>query len=571
VVLKQDMVRRFQDANIQYAIWSGHGSSERFNGVPVLFVSAEQAVKQPFRRWIGMLDANRQLDRVVFDEAHLVLTSSSYRPKMAMIRFLRELRCQVVFLSATLPPVMMPEFSQRMMLDQARVIRDVTFRSDIRYVVQQQAPMTEEERADSELSGEDSFHAWVVSTVQQVLTRFEEQETRARCIVYVESRDMAEKLAELLGCEFYHSQSGTGIEKDQVLQRWRRGEYPVIVATSAFGMGVDYAHVRNVFHYGLPSDAINFSQEVGRIGRDGHSGVSTILLSRQVQDTDDGRWEREKHKTPLSQRVMQRYIKSRCLRAVLSRYVDGPEYMQYCNDVRIRCTYCRIRGATDESDGLFDPDIELDPTPWWDAEPRSVPEEGDMDEDDLSEPTGFGATTFEGGPQRLHDAERNSAYRLTQYIRRLKQWKGHCLICRLLHDADACNHPLDQCRRQSKFQFFRAKGPFAKRGQSREWMTDWTACWGCGQPPIICSDWDPQIGPGGCEFRDLALPAAWAVFHMRNRWGETLEAFSGEPGGFATEEDWMRWIGQEVALFGDRGIQAARILDQVLEKLEHGG
>ena len=44
VVLKQDMVRRFQDSNIQYSIWSGHGSSERFNGVPIVFISAEQAV-----------------------------------------------------------------------------------------------------------------------------------------------------------------------------------------------------------------------------------------------------------------------------------------------------------------------------------------------------------------------------------------------------------------------------------------------------------------------------------------------------------------------------------------------
>jgi len=115
---------------------------------------------------------------------------------------------------------------------------------------------------------------------------------------------------------------------------------------------------------------------------------------------------------------------------------------------------------------------------------------------------------FEGGRQRLQEAERNSAYRLTQYLRRLKQWKGTCLICRLLHDGGASDHELDHCRRQSKFRFFDAKRPFAKKSQTREWMTDWTACWGCGQPPMICSDWDPQVGPAGCEFRDMVLPAA---------------------------------------------------------------
>ena len=110
VVLKQDMVRRFQDANMPYSIWSGHGSSERFNGTPVVFVSAEQAVKQTFRTWIGLLDANRQLDRIVFDEAHLILTSLLYRPKMALLRFLRILRYPVVFLTAILPPVIVSEF-----------------------------------------------------------------------------------------------------------------------------------------------------------------------------------------------------------------------------------------------------------------------------------------------------------------------------------------------------------------------------------------------------------------------------------------------------------------------------
>jgi ATP-dependent DNA helicase RecQ len=59
------------------------------------------------------------------------------------------------------------------------------------------------------------------------------------------------------------------MEKDQVLQRWRTGVHTVIVGTSAFGMSVDYPHVRYIFHCGLPTDAINFSQEVGRIGRDG--------------------------------------------------------------------------------------------------------------------------------------------------------------------------------------------------------------------------------------------------------------------------------------------------------------
>ncbi|KIW22080.1 uncharacterized protein PV07_12497 [Cladophialophora immunda] len=141
-------------------------------------------------------------------------------------------------------------------------------------------------------------------------------------------------------------------------------------------MGVDYAYVRNVFHYGLPSDTINFSQEVGHIGRDGRSSVSMVLLPRHARAIDDERWEREKHITPLSTRVMQRYMNTRCLGAVLSRF-------------------CRINSGVDGFDGLFNPGAESDITPWWDSEPVEPSqgrqeegvkgEEGDKDVADVDE------------------------------------------------------------------------------------------------------------------------------------------------------------------------------------------
>jgi len=65
----------------------------------------------------------------------------------------------------------------------------------------------------------------------------------------------------------------------------------VIVGTSAFGMSVDYPYVRHVFHHGLPSNVMNYMQEVGRIGRDGEGGEGIILLPRGAMPIDDERWE----------------------------------------------------------------------------------------------------------------------------------------------------------------------------------------------------------------------------------------------------------------------------------------
>jgi superfamily II DNA helicase RecQ len=77
VALKQDMVRRCWDADIQFSVWSGYGDPQRFTGTPLLFVSAEQAVRQPFRQFLSQLDADRQLDRIVFDECHLFIPSET--------------------------------------------------------------------------------------------------------------------------------------------------------------------------------------------------------------------------------------------------------------------------------------------------------------------------------------------------------------------------------------------------------------------------------------------------------------------------------------------------------------
>ena len=64
VALKQDIVRRCWDAQIDYGLWDAHGDPDRFVGCPLLFVSVEQAVREPFRRFLARLDAHQQLDGV---------------------------------------------------------------------------------------------------------------------------------------------------------------------------------------------------------------------------------------------------------------------------------------------------------------------------------------------------------------------------------------------------------------------------------------------------------------------------------------------------------------------------
>ena len=101
-------------------------------------------------------------------------------------------------------------------------------------------------------------------------------------IVYASTRKHAEKYAELLGAHFptgmYHAGMGAA-ERDNVQTAFLGGRLEVIVATTAFGMGIDKADVRTVVHAALPASLEGYYQELGRAGRDGQPSRAVLLHS----------------------------------------------------------------------------------------------------------------------------------------------------------------------------------------------------------------------------------------------------------------------------------------------------
>src|SRR5205823_4818207 len=128
--------------------------------------------------------------------------------------------------------------------------------------------------------------ALAVGLVQQLVR---DQERGGSGIVYVATRRDAVQLARLLrdqniAAQAYHGGMETPV-RHQVQERFMQGELDVVVATTAFGMGVDKAEIRFVLHYDHPPSLEAYIQEAGRAGRDGREAYAILLEHAQTQRT----------------------------------------------------------------------------------------------------------------------------------------------------------------------------------------------------------------------------------------------------------------------------------------------
>ena len=151
-----------------------------------------------------------------------------------------------------------------------------------------------------------------------------ENDRLARFICYVREKRIGSVIAEELDCHFYHA-TLDGDDRDEVASAWRSGiRSPIIIATTAFGAGVDYASVRTIIHVDAPAGMLDYAQETGRAGRDGLYADCLVLLPSGWK-VDWSRGYRSDFLTEDS-RQMTRLLESKaplCIRMQLTRYLDG--------------------------------------------------------------------------------------------------------------------------------------------------------------------------------------------------------------------------------------------------------
>lgn len=354
--LMQDQVDHLRKLNINAFLMNGETekterswilgqlSNHGGEGLELLYITPEMINKnQTLVRALEKLHRRNQLARLVIDEAHCVSQwGHDFRPDY---KELGEVRAKLpgvplMALTATATENVKVDVMHNLKMSGCEVFLQSFNRPNLTYEVRPKGKNDE-----------------VLASIAETIT----SSYKNQCgIVYCLSRKTCEKVAEdlrkkyNLKAQHYHAGMNSN-DKTKTQNLWQMGRCHVIVATIAFGMGIDKPDVRFVFHHSIPKSLEGYYQETGRAGRDGkRSGCylfygykDTATLKRMIDD-GEGSWEQKARQKAMLRNVVQ-FCENRsdCRRVQVLAYFNEYFRREDCGNA---CDNCKSDLVFEEHD-----------------------------------------------------------------------------------------------------------------------------------------------------------------------------------------------------------------------------
>lgn len=264
ISLMKDQVEALKKHNIKAAYITSYMEHETvltildnsiFGAYKFLYISPERLSSRIF------LDKLRRIkvSFITVDEAHCICQwGYDFRPSYLNIADIRDFFPQtpVLALTATATPAVARDIQQKLRFRAENVLKMSFERKNLAYIVRR----------------EDSIQNGILLALDAI---------PGSCIIYTRSRVKCYEIAKQLNeqgyeATYYHA-GLPSVNKNENQERWRRGEKRIMVATNAFGMGIDKPDVRLVLHADMPDSIESYFQEAGRAGRDGEKSYAILL------------------------------------------------------------------------------------------------------------------------------------------------------------------------------------------------------------------------------------------------------------------------------------------------------
>lgn len=267
IALMKDQVESLKDRGIEaVSIVSGMGKREVdilldncvYGQIKFLYLSPERLMSDLVRERIKYMNVNL----FAIDEAHCISQwGYNFRPPYLQLGALRDLHPQVpvLALTATATEDVIVDIQDKLAFSKKNVFRKSFERKNLSYIV----------------ATEENKYRKLLAVTKKV---------KGTGIVYVRNRRATQEVARMLNREgissdFYHAGLPTPIRAEKQ-QAWKEDRLRIIVATNAFGMGIDKAEVRFVVHLDLPESLEAYYQEAGRAGRDEKKAFAVLLYNQ---------------------------------------------------------------------------------------------------------------------------------------------------------------------------------------------------------------------------------------------------------------------------------------------------